>query len=62
MHLDVGVGCSLLSVTSEVVERAILHEGRKGKDEADGDKKVHGSHIGNFWKGLPGYGAKCCHC
>lgn len=64
VHLDVVVGFSLfnLSVAGEVVKSAVLHEGSKGKDETDGDKKVHGSHIGNFWKGLPGYGAQCCHC
>lgn len=39
-YLCVIVGFSLfsLSVAGEIVQSAILHEGSKGEDEADGDE------------------------
>lgn len=62
-HLCVAVGFSLLglSVAGEVVQRAVLHEGCEGEDEADGDEQVHGSDVGNFGQGLSGDGAERCH-
>ncbi len=43
------------------MQSTVLHEGSEGKDEADRDKQVHGSDIGNFRQGLPGDGAESCH-
>lgn len=43
-----------LSVAGEVVQSAVLHESRKGEDETDGDKQIHGGDVGNLRQGLPG--------
>lgn len=46
-----------LSVAGKIVQSAILHQSSEGKDEADGDKQVHSSYVGDFGQGLPGDGA-----
>lgn len=43
------------------MQSAILHEGSEGKYEADRDKQVHGSDIGDLGQGLPGDGAQSRH-
>lgn len=51
MHLsrDVPFGLLGLPVAGEVVKGAVLHQSGKGEDEADGDKEVHGSDVGDLW-------------
>lgn len=62
-HLCVAVAFCLLRlpVAGEVVQGAVLHESSEGEDEADGDKQVHRSHVGDFGQGLPGDGAQSGH-
>lgn len=43
------------------MQGAVLHESSEGEDEADRDKEVHSSDVGDFRQGLPGDGAQSCH-
>lgn len=50
-----------LSTAGVVVEGGVLHQGGKDKQEAHGDKEVHGGDVGDPRKGLPGNGAERGH-
>lgn len=58
---NICLGLLCLSVAGEVVQGAVLHQSSKGEDEADGDKKVHGSDVGDLWQRLSGNRAERCH-
>lgn len=63
MYLSTVVCFTLLGlpVAGEVVQCAVLHESRKGEDEADRDEQIHGSDVGNLRQRLSRDGAQSCH-
>lgn len=44
-----------------VVEHGVLDHGGEDKQEADGDKQIHGCDVGNSGQRITGYGAQCGH-
>lgn len=44
-----------------VVEHSVLDHGSEHKQEADGDKQIHGRHVGHAGERVPGHGAQRGH-